>query len=44
MDSLVFTAYLGSLAAMGLYAVRSKLQDDLEREIKDLREFDFNSE
>ena len=29
---------------MGIYAAKSKLQDDLEREIKDLREFDFNSE
>ena len=44
MEQLLFSSYCASVAGMAYYAGKSKLQDDFEKEIKDLREFDFNNE
>ena len=44
LNSVLFGSYCMSLAGLGYLAVKAKLMDDWEREIKDLREFNYEDE
>jgi hypothetical protein len=44
LNSILFGSYCTTLATMGYFLGKIKLIDDKEREIRDLREFEFANE
>ena len=44
MDQIIFASYLLSLSAITVNMIRAKLQDDLEAEMKEYREYDLSYE
>ena len=44
LNTAIFGAYLGSCAGMAYFTAKVKLLDDMERDIRTYREFDFANE
>jgi len=44
LNSALFGAYCCSVVGMAYCAVKLKLMDDMEKEIREYREFDFENE
>lgn len=44
LNSVLFGSYCVTLGGLGYLAVKTKLMDDWEREIKDMREFNYEDE
>jgi len=44
LNTALFGAYCGSMMGMAYCAVKMKMMDDFEREIREYREFDFENE
>ena len=44
MDQFIFASYMLSLSAITINLVRAKLQDDLEAELKEHREYNLSYE
>ena len=44
LNSVLFGSYCMTLGGLGYLAVKAKMMDDWEREIKDMREFNYEDE